>query len=173
MKASLTLSNGVVVTLQGGAEEVRATLRQFDYGRLEATGDPAARGPRDPGSSTGRTGGTTINLAAVVRAVKDSDEGDAIEGQILDRPRQLERVLLPLYALHGLSAEAGGLTSGEISRVCAELGVPLSQPNVSGVLAKAGARFVIGDRTRVKGQAVRYRLSRRGVQYIQGILREE
>lgn len=51
-----------------------------------------------------------------------------------------------------------------------DLGVPVSQPNASKTLSGTAAKYVIGDRVRKKGQLVRYKLSRRGLQYMQSVI---
>jgi hypothetical protein len=68
-------------------------------------------------------------------------------------------------------ANAHALSSGEISKITADLGVPVSQPNVSKTLSGTAAKYVMGDRVRKKGQPVRYKLSRRGLQYLQSVIR--
>jgi hypothetical protein len=67
-------------------------------------------------------------------------------------------------------SNAYGMTSGEISKVTRALGVPVGQPDVSNILGKGASKFVMGDRSRESGKAVRYRLSRRGVQHVEGVL---
>jgi len=63
------------------------------------------------------------------------------------------------------------LTSGQISRVTNELGVPVQQPNASKTLSGAAAKYVIGDTVRKNGQAVRYKLSRRGHAYLKEVIK--
>jgi hypothetical protein len=78
---------------------------------------------------------------------------------------------LPLYIVHEHLGNAFGLSSGEVTKVTTDLGVPVSQPNASRTLSGTAAKYVIGDRVRKKGQPVRYKLSRRGVQYLQAVIR--
>lgn len=169
MKATLSLPGGVVVRVEGAADEVRRVVKTLGRPEPHSPADAPGRGrvaSRDEGPAP-----QTPDLAELVNAIKESDEFEAFDQHIFKRRRQLERVLLPMYVLGKTSGSTVGLTSGEISRVCAELGLRMSQPNAAGVLSGAGARFVIGNRTRVKGQAVRYRLSRPGTQYIESVLR--
>ena len=63
-----------------------------------------------------------------------------------------------------------GLTSGEIGKATRELGVPVSQSNASTALSSSAARYVAGDKVRRRGQPVRYRLVRRGIQYIKAVI---
>jgi hypothetical protein len=93
-----------------------------------------------------------------------------IETQILDRSSQLDRVLLPLFIVHEHMKGSHALTSGEVSAVTKELGVPLSQANASTTLSGAAAKYVMGDRIRRHGQPVRYKLNRRGVAHIKSVL---
>lgn len=65
---------------------------------------------------------------------------------------------------------AFGLTSGEVAKITTDLGIPISQPNASRTLSGTASKYVIGDKVKMKGQPVRYKLSRRGVKYIQEVL---
>lgn len=88
----------------------------------------------------------------------------------MDRPAQVNRTLLPLYIVHEHLDNAFGLTSGEVTKVTTNLGIPISQPNASRTLSGTAAKYVIGDKVKIKGQAVRYKLSRRGIQYMKQVL---
>ena len=179
-KASLTLPNGTVVQIEGTADEVRELL-QF-YGSTAPTAVPkrepvpAARKRKakgkpsvDPGS--GKDTESAPNLSEIVNFAKNCDEAEDIEKRILDRASQVDRTLLPLYLVHEHLGNAFGLSSGEVSKITTDLGVPVSQPNASKTLSGTAAKYVIGDKVRKKGQAVRYKLSRRGLQYLQAVIR--
>ena len=90
--------------------------------------------------------------------------------EILDRASQVDRTLLPLYLVHEHLGNAFGLSSGDVSKITTDLGVPVSQPNASKTLSGTAAKYVIGDKVRKRGQLVRYKLSRRGVQYLQTVI---
>lgn len=162
--ASLTLSNGAVVRIEGTPHEVRQLLEFY-------SGQPRQEKPsRIRKASTsrrmtaeGETASEVVDFASIVNLVKDCDEAEAIEAQILDKSGQMNRVLLPLYIVHEYMNNTTGLTSGEVSKVTTDLGIPISQPNASSTLSGTGSRYVMGDKVKRKGQPVRYKLSRRGV----------
>jgi hypothetical protein len=178
-KASLTLPNGTVVQIEGTTEEVRDLLQH--YGSAPGHSAPPAktvrRKPRRPsgkGASAPKAGDqsadTGPDLSEIVTLAKNCDEAEDIERQILDRASQVDRTLLPLYLVHEHLGNAFGLSSGEVSKITTDLGVPVSQPNASKTLSGTAAKYVIGDRVRRKGQLVRYKLSRRGLQYMQSVI---
>lgn len=180
-KASLTLPSGTVVQIEGTADEVRELLKF--YGAGTGHGAPSARKRAAPlkvqetkgrGISSKNIAGdaseSAPNLSEIVNLAKNCDEAEDIERQILDRASQVDRTLLPLYLVHEHLSNAFGLSSGEISKITTDLGVPVSQPNASSTLSGTAARYVIGDKVRKKGQAVRYKLSRRGLQYLQTVI---
>ncbi len=175
-KASLTLPNGTVVQIEGTPEEVRQLL-DFYSGKAnapqQAAGSAGRRPPRKPKEtppSSVSPGSATPDLNQIVNLVKNSDEAEAIETNVLDRSSQVDRTLLPLYIIHEHLKNAFGLSSGEINKITTELGVPVSQPNASSTLSGTAARYVIGDKVRKKGQPVRYKLSRRGLQYMKAVI---
>lgn len=165
-KASLTLSNGTTVQVEGSVEEVQKLL-QF-YGGKSAHSD--FKEPTKSGLEKAAIKESSVDLAKIVNLAKDCEEADKIETQILDRSSQVDRTLLPLYVVHEHLNSAFGLTSGEISKITANLGIPISQSNVSHTLSGTASRYVIGDTVKTKGQPVRYRLSRRGVKYVKAVL---
>lgn len=180
-KASLTLPNGTMVQIEGTTEEVRGLLQFYGAGTVDAP--PAARKPAAPSrvrrtkverTSSKQTAGegadSVPDLSEIVNLAKNCDEAEDIERQILDRASQVDRTLLPLYIVHEHLKNAFGLSSGEVGKITTDLGVPVSQPNASKTLSGTAAKYVIGDRVRKKGQLVRYKLSRRGLQYMQAVI---
>lgn len=179
-KASLTLPNGTVVQIEGTTEEVRDLLQHYGASPgppAKRTGRPARPRARKAEGERASAGGaadgaaeSAPNLSQIVTLAKNCDEAEDIEHQILDRASQVDRTLLPLYLVHEHLENAFGLSSGEISRITTDLGVPISVPNASKTLSGTAAKYVIGDRVRRKGQLVRYKLSRRGLQYMQSVI---
>lgn len=176
-KASLKLSNGTVVTLEGTPEEVKHLLELYGgEGESDSKAAPERRKVRKPQPRARRaerddaSGDGKPDLNEIVTLTKDCDEAEAIETQILDRPAQVNRTLLPLYIVHEHLDNAFGLTSGDVKKVTTDLGIPISQPNASRTLSGTASKYVIGDKVKIKGQPVRYKLSRRGIQYMKEVL---
>lgn len=176
-KATVTLANGTVVTIDGTPAEIKELLNL--YGGGKGGGQPPdaapavrrrpAKAPR-PAQAGPEGQHGDVDLSELVNLVKNCDEAEAIETQVLDRQSQVDRTLLPLYVVHEHLGNQHALTSGDISKVTTDLGIPISQPNVSRTLSGIASRYVIGDKVRRKGQAVNYKLSRRGVQYLKAVL---
>ena len=176
-KASLKLPNGTAVTLEGTPEEVKQLLDlyggenqrpQGTAARVREARRPKTRARRGRASEDIHEG--KPNLNEIVTLVKNCDEAEAMETQILDRAAQVDRTLLPLYIVHQLLDNAFGLTSGEVNKITRDLGIPISQPAASRTLSGTASKYVIGDKVKVKGQPVRYKLSRRGVTYMKEVL---
>jgi len=115
--------------------------------------------------------GDKPNLAEIVNLIKNCDEAEAIESQILDRTSQVNRILLPLFIVYKHQGNAFGLTSGDINKITIDLGIPIQTANVSHTLAGTASRYVIGDAVRERGKVIRYKLSRRGVQHFTSVLK--
>jgi len=176
-KASLKLPNGPVITLEGTPEEVKHLLDLYS-GKEERHARPASKGRGTQKVRAGRAplleikNDEKLDLNQIVTLAKDCDEAEAIEERILDRTAQVDRTLLPLYIVHEYLNNAYGLTSGEVKKVTTDLGIPISQPNASRTLSGTASKYVIGDKVKIKGQPVRYKLSRRGVKYMKEVLTE-
>jgi hypothetical protein len=174
-KASLTLENGTVVTIEGSSSEVQellafygSTTPKVPNGKPSKPQTTPAASRQSPHSTT--EGGDDVDLMAIVNYAKSCDEADRIETKILDKTDQLPRVLLPMYIVYEHMGNGHGLTSGQINKVTVQLGVPVKLSNVSTALAGSAAKYVIGDTVRKSGQAVRYKLSRRGHAYLKEII---
>jgi hypothetical protein len=109
-------------------------------------------------------------LADIVREVKDCDEAEQIEKNVLDKTSQVNRTLLPLYIVHDCMENKHALTSGDVSKVTAQLGVRISTANASNTLSTTASRYVMADTMRKPGVPVRYKLSRRGQQYMKAVV---
>lgn len=182
-KATMILPNGTKVDIEGTTEEVAQLLNTIGQGggvgaQSAATTLPSKRKKsrrtvkRDTNStSKSRPEGASVAIAAIVNVLKSSDEAEAIEERILDKTSQVDRTLLPLYAVHEYMEEKVGLTSGDINRITTQLGIPISTANASRTLSGTASRYVMADSVRQNGVPVRYQLSRRGAQYMKGIIK--
>jgi hypothetical protein len=167
--ATLALANGTKVTIEGSPTEVHELLGAFDR-QLPSKRRRQSHAKADSQTSESTDKDDSPNLHEIVNTAKTCDQAEAIEHQILDRTSQVDRILLPLYIIHEHFDNRFGLSSGEIARVTRDLGVPVSQPNVSKTLSSVASRYVMGDTVRQKGRAVKYKLNRRGLQYLKSVI---
>jgi len=112
-----------------------------------------------------------MSITEIVKHIKDCDEADDIETRILDTTSQVNRILLPLFVVQKHMRSKQALTTGDISAITKDLGIPIHIANVSNALKGSAARYVIGDKVRRKGQPVRYMLSRRGIKYLENVIK--
>ena len=179
-KATLELPNGTKVVVEGTPEEVTKLLDFYGGGSggSESSSQPTGR-KKTKKKASKKVAHTPKDskkadepdLPEIVNLIKNCDEAEDIETRILDQTSQVNRVLLPLYIVHEYLDNAYKLTSGEIATITTELGVPINQPNAAHTLSGTASKYVVGDRVRKKGQAVRYKMSRRGVKYLSAVIR--
>lgn len=168
--AKLTLPDGTNVLIEGTPEEIERLLSYYSGGSASPP-KPTSRVSRaTPSSKKPPRSADEPDVAEIVNTIKTCDEAEAIETRILARDSQVDRVLLPLYIVHQYFGGKFGLTSGHINRVTTELGIPISTPNASATLSSTANRYVIGDKTRQRCRPVRYKMHRRGVEYIKSVL---
>lgn len=168
-KATLKLSNGTLVTIEGTTQEVEKLLETY-AGRPEKIVAKAKAVATKTKAKSGETAESRPDLMEIVNLVKTCDENEAIEKQILDRTSEVNRVLLPLYIIGEYQNNEYGLSTTEIAGVTTELGVRVSRQNALRVIKYSGARYVIGDKPRKKGSSSRYKLNRRGLQYMKSVI---
>ena len=111
------------------------------------------------------------DLTEIINLIKNCDEAEVIEVNILDKVARVNRTLLPLYIVHKYLDNTHGLTSKEVSQILTELGIPIHIANVSGILSGTASKYVIGDRIRKRGRPVKYKISRRGILYFKEMLK--
>ncbi len=104
---------------------------------------------------------TMIDYAAVANAVHESDKTEDIQKNILNKRDNLGRILLSFHFAH----EAGNeyLTTGDVEKITDQLRIKISQPNVSGCVAK-NRKYFSAARARRRGAVVPYKLNRAGEQ---------
>lgn len=170
-KAVIKLANGTIVEIDGSPEEIKNLLGYYGLGGEAARKKsvPVKSGSLRQGR--GPTVPDEVELARLVNLVRTCEETEGIETHILDRPSEVNHVLLPLYIVHEQMDDAFGLTTVEIASVTTDLGIRVFRQNVLRTVKGSGARYVIGDRVRRRGQGTRYRLNRRGILYMRGVIR--
>jgi hypothetical protein len=170
-KATVRLTSGAVVHIEGTAAEIKYLLSLYGEpipGEKATPKTPTTQRKRPQPPSHPQEEAASIN--EIVRHVKDCDAAADIESRILDTTSQVNRILLPLFVVQKFMGGKHGLTTGEISAVTKDLGIPIHIANVSNALKGSAARYVIGDKVRRRGQPVRYTLSRRGIKYLENVI---
>ncbi len=173
-KASFTLPNGTVVTIDGTSAEVRRLL-DFYGGKAEqetrAGGTHTAKAVHKKPPAEKKI--SPSRIAHIVNQIKSCPDAEGIEKNILEKTHEGNRVLLPLYVIHEYMGNAFGITTIEIGRVTAELGkrVRVSRQAALRALVRSPAsRYVLEDKARRRGIATRYKLDERGVQYMKSVI---
>lgn len=171
-EAHISLANGTEVTVKGSPEEIHRLLELYGGTTPGASREVRSRkvSARPTPSRLKDEAEAAPDLMKIVNMIKTCDESDLIEREILDKSGQVERVLLPLFICNKYLSEEPALTSGDISRITKELGVPIRIPNVSTTLSKAASKYVIADQVRRKGTPIKYKLSRKGIAYVESLL---
>jgi hypothetical protein len=179
-KATIKLPDGTSVVIDGSPEEVAKLLALYGGATSEAAASsvdsikkPKRKqvAPKNKVATSKKAeSGDSPDLPAIIKTIKNCDWAESIETKVLDKVGQVNRILLPLFIVHEYMDNAYALTSGEVSQITTDLGIPVQTPNVSRTLSGTASKYVIGDKVRKQGQAVRYKLSRRGVQYFKGLL---
>jgi hypothetical protein len=182
-KASIKLPDGKSVTIEGSPEEVAKILAIYG-GASNASGSHASSQGKQTKpkrvtqeakghKSKKKNAGVKPDLPTIINLIKTCDEAEIIGINILDKVARVNRILLPLYIVHEHLDNAHGLTSGEVNKILADIGTPVSISNVSTALSGTASRYIVGDKIRRRGHTVRYKISRRGVIYLKGVLKDD
>jgi len=115
---------------------------------------------------------TSDPILPIVNKIKNCEESEKIEKQILDKTSMHGRILLPFYICYKYFTHQG-LTSGDIEKVTSELRVKVQTPNVSRAISESLQKYLDGDSTRIKGKAVFYKLNRKGARYFESLLNQD
>jgi hypothetical protein len=170
-KANIKLPNGTIVNIEGDPEEIHRILSLYSEGKPRETVQVKNESKKGKSKKSGplpKKG--SVGLSQVVNQIKSCDESENIENNILDQTSVVNRTLLPLYIVHEYFDNSIGLTTGEISKITGDLGVPVSTANVAHTFSDTSSRYVLGDKVRKKGVTVRYKISRKGLNYLKSVI---
>ena len=170
-KASMTLLDGTTVIIEGSPDEIKKIIALHQPSQSDLKLKEKVPKKKHGKKHVSAAVDDAVDLPELVNQAKASDDFELIETNILDRSSLVDRILLPLYIATKHISENSSLTSGDISKFLSQLGVNVAQPNVAKTLSSTALKYVIGDKIRKQGQAVRYRLSRRGTQYITAVIK--
>ena len=170
-KAKVELPNGTVIQIEGTNDEIKELLDYYSRQSRPISRVPVKKKAEAKTGKKGSESNSDIDHTEIVNLIKSVDEAELIEKNILDKSSQVDRTLLPLYVVNQYLDNKLSLTSGDISKITTDLGVPISRPNASVVLSGTASKYVISDKVRKKGSPTRYKLSRRGEQYIKSVIK--
>ena len=108
-------------------------------------------------------------ILSIVNKIKDCEESEKIDAQVLNKISLPARVLLPFYICYKYFPEQG-LTTGDIEKITFQLRVRVKVPNVSKAVANSLQKYLAGDSTRGRGKTSRYKLNLKGAKYFESLL---
>lgn len=172
-KSTIKLENGTTITVEGTVEEVTKLLAVYG-GSVKSNPEESTHSskPKPTTTSTTRSPENIVDTVALVNATKNADDLEEIEKNILDKASQVDRVLLPIFIADREFGADVSLTSNDIYKFLKEFGISMALPNVSKTLSGTAMKYVIGDSARKKGASTSYKISRKGKQYIEQVLKK-
>ena len=109
------------------------------------------------------------SILLIVNKIKDCEESEKIDAQVLNKISLPARVLLPFYICYKYFPEQG-LTTGDIEKITSQLRVRVKVPNVSKAVAGSLQKYLAGDSIRGRGKTSRYKLNLKGAKYFESLL---
>ncbi|MDD5102793.1 MAG: hypothetical protein PHX93_00150 [Candidatus Peribacteraceae bacterium] len=168
-KSHIKLPDGTDIIIEGNPDEIAKILELYS---VKSEASPRSAGgstkPHKPSTDKGEMNGD--HVLELINTIKECDESEKIEQTILDRLSLVNRILLPLYISHQHFRNEIALQTGEISKILTELGTPVSVSNVAHCIAGSAKSYVAGDKVRKRGQAVKYRITRKGLTYLTAVI---
>lgn len=168
-KTTFSLKDGTKVTIEGTSHEVTQLLDYYASRADRSVSDKPHKLPTEKAAtSSEKPLEKTEYLQEIVKKVKSCKEAKAIESQILDSTSEVNRAILPLYIIYVYFDNGTGLTTTQISQITADLGIRISRQNVLRAVKFTGSRYIMAVKS--KGASPRYKLNRRGVQYLKSVI---
>ena len=112
--SKIVLPNGTMITVDGNPEEIKKILSFYSNPSTESentkkkTNKPIKHKPRIESLDDSETDA----VMEIVTSIKESEEAENIETSVLDRPSQIDRILLPLYISQKYLENKYSLTTG-------------------------------------------------------------
>ncbi len=171
-KAEIILKDGTNITIDGTVEEVAKIVSLYKSNGMNNANPrkPAANKNSSRKENKDDEHIQEIDLAAMANRIRDCGEAEILEMKILDHPDVVNRILMCLYINKTYFDHQPPMTTGEISKLLKQLGVPISTANVSTAISRKAKALVMADGVRKKGSIVRYELNRRGIQQFEELI---
>ncbi|MEE8295528.1 MAG: hypothetical protein V3R64_07430 [Sphingomonadales bacterium] len=174
-KANIVLPDGTKIVIDGNAEEITKVLQAYQTPSKNNSNKPPKKnktqGTTSKKSNKIETEGEVSRLE-IRNKILDCGESETIEEKILNNSDQLRRVLLPLYVLKKYFEEPHKLIVKEIVSITTGLGIPIARQNVNKIIRKkTNMKFFIKHAG--EGRAKELEISRKGLQNLETILKED
>lgn len=165
-KATITLTNGTIVTIDGSLEDVNYLVNIY----TPSSSKPQIhkKTAKSKRVKVERPHSNKFDALRITNTIHNCDEAEKIEKNILDKPNELNRVLLPLYILEKYLKDESGLTTSEISKVTVKLGVKVSRQNSLRAVKFTGPKYIFSQSE--GNRFPRYQLNRRGMKYMDSVI---
>ena len=102
----------------------------------------------------------TVDIVGIVNHIKDSNDYNKIETNVLDEKQNLPRILMCMYYANEYK-EGIHLTTGHVEAITDQMGVKITKSN-AGNKIKNNQKYFNSKNARKKGHIVYYKLSRAG-----------
>ncbi|WP_411819539.1 hypothetical protein ABFZ85_12140 [Hyphococcus formosus] len=169
--AEITLKDGTNITINGSTEEVARILSLYkSAGSQTKKRSVSPNKKQDCSTKSSESPNQEIDLAAMANIIRDCDQAEVFEAKILDQQDVVNRILMCLYVNKKYFSDHPPMTTGEISKLLKQLGIPVATANVSTAISRKAKAFVMTDAVRTKGAIIRYELNRRGMQHFEEII---
>jgi hypothetical protein len=150
--------------------KLKELLSQTDFKIPKSNQVQKRKQRKNAGADTGTNNQNSeaIDIAGVVNFIKDDDQFNDIESNVLDKQNRLPRILMCMYYAAKFQDDAF-LTTGQVEKITDQLGVKIKKSNV-GSSIKENLKYFHSKNTRKQGQVVYYKLSRNGEKEFERIL---
>ena len=140
-----------------------------EEGLAVLSGDHAPKHKQISKKENKKEGAFLDSILLIVNKIKDCEESEKIDAQVLNKIGLPARVLLPFYICYKYFPEQG-LTTGDIEKITSQLRVRVKVPNVSKAVAGSLQKYLAGDSIRGRGKTSRYKLNLKGAKYFESLL---
>ncbi|MDO8600522.1 MAG: hypothetical protein Q7R73_02795 [bacterium] len=170
-KTTIKRPDGTLIEISGAPEEIKNILSLYSDNGTRHSEDNRGKKGRHHTEKKGNVKSESPEdvVIKIVQEIRNGDQSEKIESNILEQSSQVDRVLLPLYIAKKYFGDIK-MTSGDVYQVLKQLGVNMSMPNISKTLAKAGSKYVIPHNRRKRGESGQYTIALRGEKYISSLL---
>jgi len=108
-------------------------------------------------------------ILKIANKIKDCNEADQIEKEVLDKSSQDNRIIMCHYIVYKYFSNQW-LKTSDVEKITKELGVKIKHQNVAKVIRERLSKYLESDSIRKEGGTVFYRLNRKGIKYFENLL---
>jgi hypothetical protein len=112
---------------------------------------------------------TGVDIVKIINSINESEQHDIIKENILNKVKNLNKILLVFYFTNEAHGNNTYITTGNVEKITDQLGIKIEKTNI-GKNIKKNLKYFSTENVRKKGVITKYKLNRKGIEEFKQII---